>query len=207
MTPSVRSLYFNIFLEERGQTPARESSASLILTKGGFEGPATGFVITSEANARNRSAAGSRARRAQGPCRRFSSLAQPVGMSRPFRRCPDSALRAGFRGCGRTLPSCHSERSEESRPEYFQGNARFLVACAPRNDMQEGFSRSLFRTARANLKVGATLQLIPFQQFPIRRWRAASETTLDFRPFRANNGIRREGPEDSFPEVKLGQCP
>ena len=26
-------------------------------------------------------------------------------------------------------PSCHSERSEESRSECFQGNARFLVAC------------------------------------------------------------------------------
>jgi hypothetical protein len=35
----------------------------------------------------------------------------------------------GFTGCGKTLPSCHSERSEESRSECFQDNARFLVAC------------------------------------------------------------------------------
>jgi len=30
-------------------------------------------------------------------------------------------------GCGKTPPSCHSERSEESRSEYFQRGARFLV--------------------------------------------------------------------------------
>ena len=33
----------------------------------------------------------------------------------------------GFTGCGKTPPCCHSERSEESRSEYFQRSARFLV--------------------------------------------------------------------------------
>ena len=35
----------------------------------------------------------------------------------------------GFTGCAKRHPSCHSERSEESRSEYFQRSARFLVAC------------------------------------------------------------------------------
>ena len=34
-----------------------------------------------------------------------------------------------FTGSGKALASRHSERSEESRSECFQGNARFLVAC------------------------------------------------------------------------------
>ena len=46
-------------------------------------------------------------------------------------RCGVSATesRRGKRltGCGKTPPSCHSERSEESRSEYFQRSARFLV--------------------------------------------------------------------------------
>jgi len=33
----------------------------------------------------------------------------------------------GLTGCAKTPPSCHSERSEESRSEYFQRSARFLV--------------------------------------------------------------------------------
>jgi hypothetical protein len=35
----------------------------------------------------------------------------------------------GLTVCGKTLPSCHPERSEGSRSSYFQGNARFFVAC------------------------------------------------------------------------------
>ena len=42
----------------------------------------------------------------------------------------------GFTGCGKILSCCHpepirchSERSEESRCEYFHSNARFFVAC------------------------------------------------------------------------------
>jgi hypothetical protein len=37
-------------------------------------------------------------------------------------------------GCGKTQQCCHPERSEGSRSEYFQGNARFFVAAAPQND-------------------------------------------------------------------------
>jgi hypothetical protein len=56
--------------------------------------------------------------------------------------------------CSTEPVRCHSERSEESRsgaqgklregsrPEYFQGNARFFVA-APQNDSALGFFRSL----------------------------------------------------------------
>jgi hypothetical protein len=32
-------------------------------------------------------------------------------------------------GCGKTLPCCHSERSEESRSAHFHGPTRFFVAC------------------------------------------------------------------------------
>jgi len=53
----------------------------------------------------------------------------------------------GFTGCGRTLQYCHPERSEGSRSEYFQGNARFFVAAAPQNDSAFEFFRSLFSPA------------------------------------------------------------
>ena len=36
---------------------------------------------------------------------------------------------AAFTGCGKTVPCCHSERSEESRPAHFHGNTRFFVVC------------------------------------------------------------------------------
>jgi hypothetical protein len=39
--------------------------------------------------------------------------------------CPDE----GYPGCGKTLPCCHSERSEESRSAHFHEHTRFFVAC------------------------------------------------------------------------------
>ena len=56
----------------------------------------------------------------------------------------------GLRSCGKTLPCrhpepirCHSERSEGSRSEHFQGNARLFVAAAPQNDSALEFFRRL----------------------------------------------------------------
>jgi hypothetical protein len=49
----------------------------------------------------------------------------------------------GFTGCGKTRNRCHPERSEGSRSEHFQGNARFFVATAPQNDSDFEFFRSL----------------------------------------------------------------
>jgi len=57
---------------------------------------------------------------------------------------PKAGSFSAFTGYGKTLPSGHSERSEESRSECFQDNARFLVACGSRNDKPNRFFRSLF---------------------------------------------------------------
>ena len=50
-------------------------------------------------------------------------------------------------GCGKTPPSCHSERSEESRSEYFSTQCEIPrrpdQIGTPRNDRPSEFSRSL----------------------------------------------------------------
>jgi hypothetical protein len=46
-------------------------------------------------------------------------------------------------GCGKNPQCCHLERSEGSRSEYFQGNARFFAAAAPQNDSPFEFFRKL----------------------------------------------------------------
>jgi len=71
-------------------------------------------------------------------------------MFHPFGPEPHSPRFLPLAGCGKTLQCshserirCHSERSEGSRSEHFQGNARFFVAAAPQNDSAFGFFRSL----------------------------------------------------------------
>jgi len=49
---------------------------------------------------------------------------------------------AGPTACGKTLPSCHSERSEESRPEIFKTMRDSSSPAAPRNDRLEGFPQA-----------------------------------------------------------------
>jgi|GEM_PF-1119961 len=49
-------------------------------------------------------------------------------------------------GCGKTVPCCHSERSEEYRPAHFHEHTRFFVVPqggTPQNDSPEAFFRSL----------------------------------------------------------------
>ena len=53
-----------------------------------------------------------------------------------------------FTGCGKTLPGCHSERSEESRQFVRPSNSRDPSSpAAPQDDSFEGFFRSLFNPA------------------------------------------------------------
>jgi putative membrane protein insertion efficiency factor len=51
---------------------------------------------------------------------------------------------AGFRGCGKTLSACHSERSEESLWPPFARNREILRRFAPQNDKLRAFFRNLF---------------------------------------------------------------
>jgi hypothetical protein len=66
----------------------------------------------------------------------------------------------GFTGCGKTLATCHSERSEESQQFVKSSNYRDPSSpAAPQDDSPEEFFRSLFTPAQpqnADPNVGAT---------------------------------------------------
>jgi hypothetical protein len=49
----------------------------------------------------------------------------------------------GKTGCGKTLQTCHSERSEESGPEHFQADMQGAILRCAQDDNCGGFFRSL----------------------------------------------------------------
>ena len=84
-------------------------------------------------------------------------------------KCRNKALAAGRRvclgaviyllfagplaGCGKTLPYCHSERSEESGPERFQEDTQSEILRCAQDDIGGAFFRSLLVTT----KLGVTI--------------------------------------------------
>src|SRR5271157_897985 len=68
---------------------------------------------------------------------------------------PAPEVAPGFTGCGKTLQSCHPERSEGSRSAYLPENAQGQILRFAQNDSFEAFFRSLFSPADAAPSLGS----------------------------------------------------
>ena len=58
-------------------------------------------------------------------------------------KAADLKNRSALPSCHPEPIRCHSERSEESRSEHFQGSARLFVAAAPQNDSAKVFPQPI----------------------------------------------------------------